>query len=519
MFKAVEYISPEELRAILDENICQRRKLIESAFLSPDIAFEIKEKCKNNFLFWLEYFCWTFDPRPNAIMPIMPFLPYQFQKEDALELIDAISNGDDRLIEKSRDMGYTWLICYIFQWFWQFHEGANFLIGSRIIDNVDIIGDPACIFEKLRLNIKKQPPFLAPAGFNKELHMPYTRIINPENGNSIIGGTSSPNFGRSGRYKAILMDEFAFWEHAHYAWGASSQSTECRIALSTPFGATNKFAELRFAGTIAIITRHWSSHPRKTDGFIEFEDGTCTSKWYEEQKNKMTEVERGRELDIDYMTSREGAVYKFKRKYHVVSNLKEDICRDKDVIIYRIWDFGLNPACIFKVNTPYGSRTLRELVPTDKPTTKQFAVSVLNYSQSEFDGFKFKDRCDVAGNQTNRQTLKTDIEVLHEAGVYPDTGKVPIEDGISALQALLDSPDGFLIDSKCLITIAAFEGGYYRKEDKSGLNKEMPPEEVHPYEDVMDCERYHNWFHFRPSKFNKKEVKHSKPIYYDDFEI
>jgi len=515
-----EYLDDDTLSKMSDENISLRLKLLKTASGSVDFQKTLKIKCKNDFLFWLTHFCYSYDPRPSAVKNIFPFVPYEYQNIDTMEIISQIDKGEDVLIEKSRDMGFTWLIVYIFQWYWQFKESSNFLVGSKKLDNVDVQGDMACIFEKIRFNIRKQPPFLLPENFDPVKHLLFCRCINPENGNAIIGESSNADFGRSGRYKAVLFDEFAFWETDNTAWGASSQSTLCRIALSTPYGKANKFASLRFKSPIKVLTRHWTAHPRKTKNLIKFDDGTFTSDWYLSEKQRMTSAEIARELDIDYLTSREGAVYKFNRKIHVVNNLKEQIFAQSEVkTLYRVWDFGLNPAVVFLVNTPYGVKILREIVPDDRPTTSKLVSLVESFTNKEFPNVPVDDYCDVAGNQENRQTNKTDIEILEENGIFPDSEKTPIEDGIIAVQALLDRPSGFEVDAKCVSIIEAFEGGYFRKEDKTGQNREMPPVEIHPFEDVMDCIRYHIWRHFRPSNFNKKKEVKQKYTYIDTFGV
>ena len=47
----------------------------------------------------------------------------------------------------------------------------------------------------------------------------------------------------------------------------------------------------------------------------------------------------------------------------------------------------------------------------------------------------------------------------------------------------------------------------------------MPPVEIHPYEDVMDCVRYHIWRFFRPMQFTKKQNNSSEVIYMSEFAI
>lgn len=207
--------------------------------------------------------------------------------------------------------------------------------------------------------------------------------------------------------------------------------------------------------------------------------------------------------------NKEGAVYKFNTRYHTEPNLLDRVFRElPDQKILRVWDFGLNPAVLFCAVTPQGLRIIRELVPTNRPTLSQTITMVNHLCNTELSGKYFYDICDVAGNQTNRQTGKTDIEILRANGIEPSSEQVPIEDGIVNVQNLLDRPDGLILDESCSYTIEAFEGGYYRKEDKTGLGKEMPPEQVHPYEDVMDCVRYVVWKYYKPeSRQRSKEQK------------
>lgn len=217
--------------------------------------------------------------------------------------------------------------------------------------------------------------------------------------------------------------------------------------------------------------------------------------------------------------NKEGAVYKFTPRYHLEDGLKDRVLRELPAqSVLRVWDFGLNPAVLFMAVTPQGLRILKEYAPTNRPTLGEVITTVLHLSNAEFAGHHFDDLCDVAGNQTNRQTGKTDIEILKAAGIYPGSEQVPIEDGIVQVQNLLDRPDGLLVDSSCVFTIEAFEGGYYRKEDKTGLGKEMPPEQVHPYEDVMDCVRYAVWKYYKPASLSqshneKKLIKKAQETY------
>jgi hypothetical protein len=58
------------------------------------------------------------------------------------------------LVEKSRDMGATWLACAFSIWLWLFWKGAAIGWGSRKQPLVDQLGDPDSIFEKMQMLIR-----------------------------------------------------------------------------------------------------------------------------------------------------------------------------------------------------------------------------------------------------------------------------------------------------------------------------------------------------------------------------
>ena len=89
------------------------------------------------------------------------------------------------LVEKSRDMGATWLACAFSIWLWIFYPGASIGWGSRKEQLVDNIGDPDSIFEKMRMLIRNIPRCFLPEGFTERSSFSFMRIINQETGSTI----------------------------------------------------------------------------------------------------------------------------------------------------------------------------------------------------------------------------------------------------------------------------------------------------------------------------------------------
>src|SRR5438270_430758 len=85
--------------------------------------------------FFIENFCWTFDPRKEN--PDLPFILYPYQHDYVDWLVSHIEQGKDGLTDKSRDMGATYTALCVFLWYWRHRSNSRFLIGSRKENLVD----------------------------------------------------------------------------------------------------------------------------------------------------------------------------------------------------------------------------------------------------------------------------------------------------------------------------------------------------------------------------------------------
>jgi phage terminase large subunit len=218
-----------------------RYRLLFNAENDPELQQDCITASKADIVFWFNHFCYTYNPR---VFPAdLPFNLYSFQPQVVRLIQKCILEGEPLLIEKSRDMGITWLVVLVFQWYWQFTPGCDFLIGSKTRDLVDKKGNKSTIFQKLRYNIQMQPPWMLPR-LDKN-HDTYMKIIHPVNGNAIIGETSGPDFGRSGRCRAAFMDEMPRYAYGRAAYESVTQSTDCIIVCGTPYGKANEFYKMR----------------------------------------------------------------------------------------------------------------------------------------------------------------------------------------------------------------------------------------------------------------------------------
>lgn len=315
------------------ENLEKRAETLRKAEINLEFRANIIAQCARDPLFFINGYCWTQDPKKPDFAKI-PFCTYEdFQDDAILKIVEAIETGEDLLIEKTREMGVSWMVLYVFVWYWLFKPNSNFRVGSRKEDFVDKIGVMDTLLEKVRFCVRNLPSWMRPVGYDESTHASYMRILNPENKNVIVGESANPHFGSGGRSKAILLDEYSKWDDsvADAAWTSTADVTRCRIPVSTPYGSGNKYAQLAL-GTkekIKKLTLHWTLHPDKAAGAY-YLDGEgkripisdhktafriwdqnrqqknaiiVRSPWYDAECERRSEADIAQELDIDYQKS------------------------------------------------------------------------------------------------------------------------------------------------------------------------------------------------------------------------
>lgn len=234
----------------------------------------------------------TFDPRNVEIgkEAQVPFLMFARQEEFIRWLLDRWKGREDGLAEKSRDMGVSWLCVGFAVWMWLFKPGSVIGFGSRKEEYVDDLKDPKSLFWKIRNFIMLLPAELRPVGYNQRRDSPFMVVMNVENGATIVG-ESGDNIGRGNRTSIYFKDESAFYEHAELIDAALSQTSNCKIDVSTPNGEGNPFARKRKGGRIKVFTFSWKQDPRKGQD------------WYDKQVNDLDEVVLAQEVNISYSAS------------------------------------------------------------------------------------------------------------------------------------------------------------------------------------------------------------------------
>lgn len=184
------------LRASLERRLRLQRDIGED----PKKQAIERERCRRDVVHFINNWGWTYDPRRIAEKE-SAFLPFDLfpRQIEMVRFIEArIAGAEDGLIEKSRDIGFTWTASAFAVHRWIFVDGFVSIFGSYEEDKVDHKGDPSSIFEKIRLFLYRLPEWLRPKGFFTPDHDNFMRLVNPDNNNTIIGEVGD-NIGRGGR--------------------------------------------------------------------------------------------------------------------------------------------------------------------------------------------------------------------------------------------------------------------------------------------------------------------------------
>ncbi|EAM6322367.1 TerL protein [Salmonella enterica] len=237
----------------------------------------------------------TTDPRNlDYGLPVtIPFLLFPRQEEWIDWIMERSRNHENGLTEKSREMGLSWTSVGLASALCLFNREMVIGFGSRKEEYVDSTVDPKALFWKVRKFIATLPAEFR-GGWDERKHSRFMSVEFPDTG-AVIKGEAGDNIGRGDRTTLYFVDEAAFLQRPLLIDAALSQTTRCRIDLSSVNGMNNPFAQKRHSGKISVFTFHWRSDPRKDD------------EWYRKECEKIDNpIIVAQELDLNYQASAEG---------------------------------------------------------------------------------------------------------------------------------------------------------------------------------------------------------------------
>ena len=264
----------------LVENLEYRRDLLAWAD-TPKRQRTLWTACNRDILYFVNAFCWLYEPRASKLRgtksKIIPFMTYEYQDEAFIKMNESLGIADVG-VEKSRDLGATWMFLTLYFYHWMFNPFSSFGLMSRNQDLVDKPGKKDTLMWKLDFLLSGEggkgglPPWMRP----KNVYRTNLLMENRDNGSTFEGSATTGDAFRGGRKTSIGMDEFASFSKGddYEAQAATQHATDSRFFVSTPKGASGAYYDVMHEPSSMVkIILDWRSHPDRKMGLYQGKDG------------------------------------------------------------------------------------------------------------------------------------------------------------------------------------------------------------------------------------------------------
>jgi hypothetical protein len=269
-------------------------------------------------IFWLRLAAVLIEPRQAgetgdgdaATSTTLPFVPMPHQEQLVWAILGAYLSRDSRdrltkatvFIEKSRDMGATWVVLAIVIWLWLYETGFTCLLGSRVetlVEKNPGSKNEDTLLGRCEVIAMGLPDWLRPEGVGMTDRATRQAMlwVNPATGNRLTGESANANFGRQQRMTCVVFDELAFAEHQRSIIRGTADTCRLRIFLTSPDPDADACKELMRRPGVTVVTQDWRLHPDKTVA------------WYERQREDRSEEEIANELDLSWEGGAERRIY------------------------------------------------------------------------------------------------------------------------------------------------------------------------------------------------------------------
>lgn len=264
---------------------------------NPDRLPAIKAYYRDHIADFINDWGCTVDPkRASDDRPaLLPFILYPRQREFIDWVLGLWKAKKSGAAPKSREVGLSWLAMATSCSLCLFHRDLTIGFGSRKLELVDKLGDPDSLFWKGREFMSYLPA---------EFTNGWTRTDAPEKlikfpaTNCAIKGEGGDEIGRGGRSSIYFVDEAHYLERPIQAEASLSETTNCRIDISTFRQVGGPFYEKCFGRypEDQVFRFHWRMDPRKDDD------------WYAARCADLDPITVAQEIDMDPAAAAEGTV-------------------------------------------------------------------------------------------------------------------------------------------------------------------------------------------------------------------
>jgi len=260
-----------------------------------------RELCRLDPIHWAENWAWLYDPKQSTPMRReLPAVLWPRQRDLVRFLLAQTKRGKPAIVPKGRELGVSWCALLVIYNAFRTEWGFSAKVGSRKEEFVDDYSMDS-LFGKLRFIHDRMPDFLRP-----KIRDNFCKFRLEATSSEIAGEATNAGFGRGGRRRIMLLDEFAHvmpetLQSAVYTSVETVATTTWFI--SSPNGPGNKFARLvKDSPDDCVFEMNWRADPRrppefKTEKLIPL--GTMTDDEFEqEHEGRIVTLRSGRVWNI-----------------------------------------------------------------------------------------------------------------------------------------------------------------------------------------------------------------------------
>jgi hypothetical protein len=256
-------------------NLRWRQALLAECEKSPKLRRAVKLACSEDIFFFIFAFGWQFNPKALDGQEIGPFLPWNCQMKAVRKILELVTLRKDGVLDKSRDMGASWLFLFILFWLSLFKKWHTSGIVSKDEDAVDAKSEDS-LFWKLQFIYDRLPKWLRGTVTRRKMYMKF------EETNSSIGGeASTANAFVSGRKAVVFVDEFSLIKDGNLVLSRTKAVANARFFNGTYRGAQGCFYDIAKNPFFQKVGLHWTRHPWKNQGLYRWNIATKSIEHFE----------------------------------------------------------------------------------------------------------------------------------------------------------------------------------------------------------------------------------------------
>lgn len=281
--------APKSLR----KNIAFREWLLRKSVGDKGFQWAVVERCKRDIIFYIDSFVYQFNPTKRGSEAAGPFIIWPFQAESLVArpethnkqgFIWCFENNRSAVLEKSREMGATWIFLILQDWLCLFHDNVQTMNISHNAEAVDCKKKDS-LFAKIRFMHRHLPDWLKGDVDETEFYFGYQRTDS-----EITGYASTGRAGVGGRAGIIFIDEVSKIREAREVRHHTASTAYCRFFNSTHDGTGTEFYKLSRDASFVQWQWHWTVHPEKKVGQY----------WYNPQIRQVEHITKDYSFPADY---------------------------------------------------------------------------------------------------------------------------------------------------------------------------------------------------------------------------